>query len=388
MKMERQKRLYHTRAEEVKHIEEKSVDHPGRTPEEIRRIEAMIFRYQRKKKRRRVFRLILLLVIIAAFYVIYKTNVRPPDLADDTEAMLQQDDTQQEDGALAPVLPIRGPERKEEFYTFVIAGRDDGNGNTDTIIVGALDVRNKKLNLISIPRDTLVNVSWRPRKVNTLLSCSEDGAEGFAKKLKDLTGFVPDSYFIVNLQAFVSLVDEIGGIDFDVPIDMDYDDPGQDLFIHIPAGYQHLEGSDALKVIRFRSGYATQDIGRIETQQKLLKALADKCLRLENWDKIDDFARIFSENVETDLDLGIIIWYGQQIMGLKQEDIVFHTVPENYNDWVDDRSYCTILLDEWIELINETINPFTEDIGIENVNILTRDENGNLYATTGIIADG
>ncbi|NLO46782.1 MAG: LCP family protein [Clostridiales bacterium] len=363
---------------------ETSNAHTGRTAEEIRRIDALIYRYQKKKKRRRIFRLVLLLMVLTALYMFYKSNVRPPELADDLR--LEQNVGTEENDRAAPSLSVNGSLRKDAFYTFVIVGMDDDNGNTDTIIIGALDVKNKKLNMVSIPRDTLVNVPWNPRKANTLLMHSDDGLDGFMRRLKDLTGFVPDSYFIVNLQAFVSLVDEIGGIEFDVPIDMDYEDPEQDLFIHIKAGLQPLDGEKALKVIRFRSGYPTQDIGRIETQQNLLKALAKKCLRLDNWDKIDDFAQIFRDNVETDLDLGIIIWYGRQIMRLKQEDIIFHTVPENYNDWVSGRSYCTILLDEWLEMINATINPFKEDIVIADVDILTRDENKNLYATTGIIA--
>ena len=71
----------------------------------------------------------------------------------------------------------------------------------------------------------------------------------------------------VDLQGFVALVDAIGGVTFDVPINMNYEDPYQNLYIHISKGVQTLSGADALKVVRFREGYATQDIGRMETQQ-------------------------------------------------------------------------------------------------------------------------
>ena len=87
----------------------------------------------------------------------------------------------------------------------------------------------------------------------------------------------------VDLQGFVALVDAIDGVPFDVPIDMNYEDPYQDLYIHIPKGYQTLSGTNALKVVRFREGYASQDIGRMETQQKFLKAVAKKMLTWIRW---------------------------------------------------------------------------------------------------------
>ena len=75
-------------------------------------------------------------------------------------------------------------------------------------------------------------------------------------------------------------------------------------------------------------------------------------------------------------------------MNLKEGDITFITLPENYNDSVKGLSYCTIKLDEWLEVINEYINPFNVEITAENLNVITRDPNRNLYATTGSIAGG
>jgi LCP family protein required for cell wall assembly len=357
-------------------------DSSHRTPEETRRINLLIHRYQRKKKRRRAIILAILIISAVFVYTWVRAAVRPPEINQEIRAEEDSDKTE-----ISTTPTEQKPLRKDDFYTFVIVGKDDGNGNTDTIILGALDVTHQKLNLISIPRDTLVNVPWEPRKANTLLEYSETGVDGFKESLGDLTGFVVDSFFIVNLNAFVSLIDAVDGLDFDVPIDMDYEDPQQDLYIHLKAGYQTLDGEKALEMVRFRSGYPNQDIGRIETQQMFLKALAKKCLRLENWDKIDDYAGIFRENVDTDLDLGSIIWYGQQIIGLDSEDIAFHTVPEYYNDLIDGTSYCTIFMDEWLEMLNATVNPFLEEIVISDLNILTRDQNGDLYATSGLIAE-
>jgi LCP family protein required for cell wall assembly len=358
-----------------------------RTPEEKKKIDELIAQYQRKKRRRRILLASILLAVLASLFAAYKLTVKPPKIA-----APPAQNTKKPEGVSAPVetdLPqIEETNRKDGFYTFIIVGKDDGNGNTDTMILGAFDAQNKKLNLVHIPRDTMVNVPWSVKKVNTLMAFSEDEIEGLKSGIRDLIGFTVDSYMVVDLDAFVQLVNVVDGVDFDVPIDMHYEDPTQDLSIHISAGSQHLTGEEALKVFRFRSGYASADIGRIETQQNLLKALAQKMLRIGNVTKVDEFAKIFSQNVETDLTLGNIIWYGEQFLGMKEEDIVFHTLPEYYNDSVRGLSYCSIYVDEWLTLVNAFLNPYKEDITVEHVNILTRDENGNLTATSGEIRGG
>ena len=111
-------------------------------------------------------------------------------------------------------------------------------------------------------------------------------------------------------------VDAIGGVDFDVPIDMNYEDPYQDLYIHIPAGMQHLNGEEALKVVRFREGYASQDIARMETQQAFLKAVAQQTLQISNLTKVDQFVKIFQQYVETDLTLGNLAWLGSKAISI------------------------------------------------------------------------
>ena len=149
--------------------------------------------------------------------------------------------------------------------------------NPDTILVGRLDTEGGMLDVVSIPRDTLVNVSWGVKKISTILNQERNDMDRFLEHLSDLVGFTADCYAIVNLKALEKLVDCIGGVYYNVPRDMDYDDPSQDLYIHIPKGEQHLNGEDAVKVLRFRNGnngtgYPNGDLGRIATQQDFMKA--------------------------------------------------------------------------------------------------------------------
>lgn len=354
-----------------------------RTPEEKKKIEEMIQQYQKKKMKRRIIILSVFCVIMLSFVIFISTMFEAPE-------QTEQDfipSTPQVTNGTDPSPEVTASYRKEGFFTFVVVGKDQGNGNTDTMIVGAYDAMNKKLNVLNIPRDTMVNVPWSVKKVNTLMAFSSDPIEGLKTGLKDLLGFTVDNYIIVDLEAFVALVDTIGGVWFDVPVDMNYEDPKQDLYIHISKGYKHLNGEEAMKVIRFRS-YPGADIERIATQQNFLRAVAGQLLQIENVTKIDDLASIFSEYVETDLKLKNIAWYGREFMGLKEDDIAFYTLPEFYNDSVKGLSYCTIMIDEWLKLLNECFNPFNERITVDHLDILTRDANGNLYATSGTIEGG
>lgn len=278
-------------------------------------------------------------------------------------------------------------QRKAGTYTFLVAGMDDGNGNTDTIMVGKLDTVEGTINVVSIPRDTLVNVSWSLKKVNTYYAFA-DGVDGLKSGIRDLLGFNIDSYAVVNLRAIEDLVDCIGGVYYDVPINMYYDDPYQNLHIAIPKGYQWLNGENALKVMRFRmgnnnSGYVDGDMGRIGTQQDFLMSVAKQMLQLKNIPNINDAAKIFAERVETNLSAGEIVWYAKEFLKLDSENIQFHTLPGNTNDYAYGMQCVTIDIEQWLDMINEYINPWDVEITQDNINVIGRDSQGVLTNTAG-----
>ena len=401
-------------------------DTPERTPEEKQEIEAMIARYQKKKMIRRFIILGVLVVIALGVFIFVKATVKPPVITDDpglnvntptptievtvtptptvdvtAEPTDSPEPTESPEPSDEPVVPVR----KEGFYTFALIGMDQQYGNTDTILIGSYDDVNKTLDFVSIPRDTMVNVPWDVKKVNTIYSYSvryglaDDKIEGFKAGMRDFTGFTIDNVILVNMRGFVNLVDTIGGVYFDVPVSMNYDDPIQDLHIHVSKGYQYLNGTQAVGVMRFRnnndgSGYF--DTGRIETQQKFLKAIAKQCISTISISKINDYAKIFKESVTTDLTVGNLVWYGEKLLALDPENIRFHTLPSEVNDTVKGLSYGTVYVDDWIDMINAYLNPYNVDITVENVNLLSRpnikDEHrsnwGEVYATSGVISGG
>jgi len=277
--------------------------------------------------------------------------------------------------------------REPGIYTVLVAGRDAIGYNTDTIMICALDTISGTLNVVNIPRDTLVNVSWSVKKANSLLA-GTGSPEGFVEGVGEVLGFLPDGYIIANMGALEAVVDTVGGVTFEVPVDMDYDDPAQDLYIHLSAGEQRLSGEEAMWVFRWRQnngggGYPTGDIGRIATQQALLTTIAQKALTPVNVFKAGQFLSIFSEYVETDLEPGNLAWYALQLLRLKDDTISFHMLPGNYGAYLNGLSYVAIYPEEWMNMVNLHLNPYQRDITQSDVNILTVDTMGNAYTVGG-----
>jgi len=279
-------------------------------------------------------------------------------------------------------------------YTFLILGTDLGDFNTDVIMVATLDTTNNTLIITNIPRDTMANVSWDLKKANSILSNMRliyRGQDDFDKKVMDATveafsdilGFKVDYWVHVNMRAFISLINAIDGVDFYVPVNMNYDDPAQNLSIHYSRGMHHLYGQQALEVLRFRSGYSNADIGRIGTQQEFLKSAAEQILAKKSSINILELADIFIGNVKTDISLDNLIWFGRELLRLEVDNIIFQTLPGLYIDYVGAQSYVTIFVDEWLEMINSTVSPFYDEITKDDVSILTRGEDRYLYVTDG-----
>ena len=349
--------------------------------------------------------LFVITALVAGVFALYKAGVKPPPVKEKprttpTGPVLPSPSASLNPGdpSAPPVveddLPIHTRDAKK--YTFLLLGSDDGNGNTDVMMVATFDSEKYTLDVVNIPRDTMVNVSWGLKKANTLYSNSlynKTGMESVISHVADIIGYEVDYYVIVDLKAFAALVNAVDGVDFEVPVNMNYEDPAQNLYIHFTKGMHHLNGADALKVVRFRS-YNSADIGRIETQQKFLTSAAKQILAkkdaFKSPSKLAALADIFINYVDTDISLGGVIWFGQEMLKMDAENITFTTLPGDYGDSVyqggSDVSYVTIFVNDWLEIINSKLNPYDRDITASDLSILTRSKNGSLYVTNGIYA--
>ena len=135
--------------------------------------------------------------------------------------------------------------------------------------------------------------------------------------------------------------------------------------------------------MRSRRMYANSSIGRDRTQQAFLNTIMTQFLNNRSSINVVDMANIFIGNVDTNIQLNHLVWFGREFMKLDADSINFHMMPGNIADSVGRQSYVTIYVDEWLELVNSSLNPFHDDIAPEDVSILTRGADRRLYVTDG-----
>lgn len=324
--------------------------------------------------------LVALSAVIVVVYAGVRIAARPPEVADDPPAVNNGGEQAQEAGSSPAVSQDPGPQRKEYTYTFLLVASDQVSGNTDTMMVLTYDTVNQKAGLVSLPRDTMIDGVKQSDgshfyKLNG--AYAYNGIEGLKEEVSQILGIPIDFYVKVNTRGFVRLVDAIGGVDFNVPVNMNYEDPTQDLYIHFNKGMQWLSGSDALKVARCRQNsyydsasgkwktydaYSNADIGRTETQRNLLTAVLKKALSQPQ--NLPTYYDIFLENVETDLEMGDLLYFAEKALYFDfSTGLTTSVLPGDgtvtYHGW----TYCYQLYpDQVLELINtQGINPYTED---------------------------
>ena len=200
---------------------------------------------------------------------------------------------------------------------------DNGGKLTDTIIVATYDPKNQSASLLSIPRDTFVGKNPQTGtamdKINTLYLKSP---EKTLTKVNEITGLDIKYYMVIDNEALIKLVDVIGGVEFNVPIDMVYDDDSQDLHINLKAGMQKLDGNKAEQLLRYRHGnldkktgrylgtypaeYGGNDYGRMRTQREFMIETVKQTIQAKNILKVKEIIDIAYEYIETNLSISTI----------------------------------------------------------------------------------
>ena len=267
--------------------------------------------------------------------------------------------------------------RREGVYTILLAATDKDGTRTDTMMVMCYDTVKQTVGVVSIPRDSLID---RGSGHHAKLVYGKGGVEQRVEDISQMLGIPIDGYIKVNIKGFITLVDYLGGIDFYVPCDMDYDDPFQNLSIHYKEGQRKLSGQQAMEVARFRknnpdpvTGKATgySDTGRTETQQKLLIALAKKVLSWDSLTKVNGFVEIFNKNVSTDLTLDNMMYFASQAINLDPSAAVeTATLPGRGDGVFRGYRWCFELDPEGtLETVNRLINPYDRDLTLKDMNL-------------------
>ncbi len=354
--------------------------------------------------RRRILILALVIAVPLLLFAACQALFVEPELPAHTPAPAPSGDDIE--GYIPPATDpkVSGDRKSSHFYTFLVAGLGTGDGgNTDVLMLVSYDVTNQSLNVMNIPRDTMVNVAWDTKKINSVYNGYGGGADGRAalmEKIADLVGFQPDYYVGVEWEAVGKLAEAVDGVEFEVPFDMHYDDPVQDLHIHVNKGLQRLDGEGVMGVLRFRknndgSGYREGDIGRIKTQQALLQAVIGELLQIRNLARIGELSQLFFDNVSTDLTVPNLFWLARAAVqgGLKMENVNFVIMPGNYASaaWSrNNRAYNSFVVPSaaaLIELVNESFNPYTQPVTSSMLDLMRVNRDGTIAASSGVLRD-
>jgi len=320
----------------------------------------------------------VLSALIVAGFLGFKLLVQPPAQTAPvpTPASSEGDVSQDSDAPATSEDDTGTLKRRDQVYTFLLAATDKEGFRTDTMMVLCYDVPNQKIGVVSVPRDTITD---RPQGKDPKLVYGTGGVTQRVTDISTMLGIPIDYYIKVNINGFIALVDYLDGVDFYVPCDMNYDDPYQNLSIHFKEGMQHLNGQQAMEVARFRknnadaSGASTgySDVGRTQTQQKLLLALAKKVLSWNSISRVNGFVNIFNEYVDTDLSLKDMAYFAAQAVNVDLSSAETATLDGRGDAVYHGKRYCFELDQEkTLETVNRLINPYTRDLTLADMHLM------------------
>lgn len=233
---------------------------------------------------------------------------------------------------------------------------EDEMSRSDTNLLLSIDPVNKKIVIISLPRDSFVELPGYEGHQKLAHAHSYGGVQLLVKTVENLLGIEIPYYVEVNFDGFIKMIDLIGGVTIDVEKDMDYESYLGDVKIHLKKGLQHLNGEKALMYVRFRMD-ETGDIGRMERQQKFLKAVIEQALKIENTIRLQKALVELKNWVKTNLDPWQIIKLGLLLKSVNEEDIETLTLPGAPGWYSDGLSYYFLDMDK----VNEIIDKYLKD---------------------------
>ena len=260
---------------------------------------------------------------------------------------------------------------------------------TDTIILCGYNPKQQKASMLSIPRDTFIGESKQNAKgsdkINALYASSPQKT---LDAVSEITGINIPYYAVINTEVLIQVVDIIGGVDFEVPIDMQYDDETQDLHIHLEKGMQKIDGEKAEQLLRFRhsnpdkngvmttypSEYGSDDYGRMRTQREFIIETVKQTLQLKNVTKIKSLITTVFDNLDTNLTLDMLTPYAPYAIDfdiINVESLQLPGVSDKLNNlwfFVHDEEETLKLIEKMNNKL-EGIEPDAEDGNTVNVNL-------------------
>lgn len=300
--------------------------------------------------RKIVYILLLLFVIVWCFFLGFTAVSATLPGQDEMHVISAQE--YEEEAQINEVVELEG------MHVILLIGCDNREkgevARSDTIMLAFLNNDTGEISLLSIPRDSYVNIAGTSTNTKINHAFSSGGVKLTKATVEQLTGISIDNYALVDFNGFKEVVDAIGGVTINVDTRMYKPSEGIDLY----EGEQVLDGADALAFCRYR-GYSNGDFGRIEHQQMFLSALADQLLSASTITSIPELVKIAYEYVETDISLSDAINIGKFMLSMDYENIQTYSFEglcmflKEYSMWL---SYVILSESEVVGILNEIVD--------------------------------
>ncbi len=284
------------------------------------------------------------------------------------------------EGEDGPVTPPEGYDitRKEGCYNFLVCGVNNLNGtnNSDTMFLLHFDVNEGKVNIVQIPRDAYFSYYKEKHnfhKINSYYTAYYNKARSAGKKeeeavragMSELRAFIEDVYCVkldyyvyLDLEAFVEVVDAVGGVTVNVPQKMDYDDPEGDLDVHLKPGVQHMDGKTALGFVRFRKGYSNSDYARMDAQKIFMSAFMQQIKDNFSVSTAAKLATTVFDSLVCDIPSDDFVYFAKKAITCDLSNITMQTLPSGGGMADDGLWYDVICREGTVETINRALNVY------------------------------
>lgn len=248
-------------------------------------------------------------------------------------------------------LPI-----SESKLNILVLGYDstiNGRPRSDVMMLTSFDLKEKAVGIVSIPRDTRVQIEGRSGYAKINAAFAEGGPDAAMEAASHLLGVPVDYYICTNFQGFAEMIDALGGIEVTVTDAMNYDDNAGNLHIHFQEGKQRLNGEQAIEYVRYRD-HVMADLGRIERQQGFLTEGINQFLTPDFVLKLPQLLNKFKENIKTNMSFKDMMNLAKLVKNLKAENVKTARIPGN-GEYIHNVSYFVHDEAKTKELVNELI---------------------------------
>lgn len=327
-----------------------------KTEEKMQKSRSQRKRKSRNKKKRRIALIVVIIVLLLLIIGGVLFAKRVYDL----------------DGNWIAALFGHNEETLQNLDKLYVLAMGESTGMSDTIIVCSYDPKTQEAAMLSIPRDTFVgesqSMATTSDKINSLYNSGRN-PERTIEAVNEITGLNIQYYVLIDTEALVELVDTIGGVEFNVPMDMKYDDNKQDLHVDLKEGWQTLNGEQVEQLVRFRHNadgstysyeYGMEDFGRMRTQREVIIAIAKQTIQLKNVTEIGNIIDIAEKYVQTNMDFNALKDYIPYAVNMNPDNIKAEQLP-GQSDYINGISFFIYDEEETEKMVNELFYGIVEE---------------------------